>query len=99
VNWTQEGGSAYDAGIANGDIIFSIGGKKVISIESLEAILSEAKVGDVVQVGVEQHRVRRTIPMRIRGRRGMKVVTYESAGLPVTPGITRFRQSWLGSKQ
>ena len=99
VNWTQEGGSAYDAGIANGDIIFSIGGKKVISIESLEAILSEAKVGDVVQVGVEQHRVRRTIPMRIRGRRGMKVVTYESAGLQVTRDITRFRQTWLGSKQ
>jgi hypothetical protein len=36
--------------------------------------------------------------MTIRGRRAMKIVTYESIGVPVTPEIARFRESWLGSK-
>jgi predicted metalloprotease with PDZ domain len=99
INWSQQGGSTYDAGIANGDVIFSLDGAPVNSIDSLTAMVSRHKVGDVVQVGVVQHSARRTIPMTIRGQRAMKVVTYETAGVPVTPQITRFRQSWLGSRQ
>ena len=99
VNWSQEGGSMYDAGIANGDIVFSIDGARVTSTASLNEMISNRKSGDIVQVGVEQHRSRRTVPMKLRGQRGMKIVTYETAGLPITPEIRRFRQSWLGSKQ
>lgn len=98
VNWSQQGGSMYDAGIANGDIVFSIDGAGVASRDSLQSIVARHKVGDIVQVGVEQRKVRRTIPMKLRGQRGMKVVTYEAAGLPVTAEIRRFRESWLGSK-
>jgi predicted metalloprotease with PDZ domain len=99
VNWSQAGGSLYDAGIANGDIIFTIDGARVVSIDSLNAIISRRKVGDAVNVGVMQHRVRRIVPMTIRGQRKMRVITYEKAGLAVTPEIQRFRQSWLGSKR
>jgi len=99
VNWSQAGGSLYDAGIANGDIIFTIDGARVVSIDSLNAIISRRKVGDAVNVGVIQHRVRRIVPMAIRGQRKMRVITYEKAGLTVTPEIQRFRQSWLGSKR
>ena len=99
VNWSQAGGSLYDAGIANGDIIFTIDGARVVSIDSLNAIISRRKVGDAVNVGVIQHRVRRIVPMTIRGQRKMRVITYEKAGLTVTPEIQRFRQSWLGSKR
>jgi predicted metalloprotease with PDZ domain len=76
-----------------------IDGVQVASIDSLNAIFSRHKVGDVVNVGVMQHRARRIVPMTIRGQRKMKVTTYESAGLTVTPEIQRFRQSWLGSKR
>jgi predicted metalloprotease with PDZ domain len=99
VNWSQQGGSMYEAGIANGDIVFSIDGTRVTSKSSLDAAIARHKVGDVVEVGVVQHRVRRTIPMKLRGQREMKVVTYETARLPITPEIRRFRESWLGSKK
>jgi predicted metalloprotease with PDZ domain len=98
VNWSQQGGSAYGAGIANGDIIVSINGERTMTVDALNAALARRKPGEVVQVGIIQHRVRKTIPMTIRGRRAMKIVTYESIGVPVTPEIARFRESWLGSK-
>jgi predicted metalloprotease with PDZ domain len=98
VNWSQQGGSAFDAGIANGDIIVSLNGERTMTMDALNAALARHKPGDVVQVGVIQQRVRRTIPMTIRGRRSKKIVTFESIGVPLTPEITRFRESWLGSK-
>ncbi|HEX6573421.1 MAG TPA: PDZ domain-containing protein, partial [Gemmatimonadaceae bacterium] len=98
INFSVEGGSAYDAGIVNGDIIYSFDGAPVRNSDALNDALSRRKAGDVVQVGVIQQEVRKTIPMKIRGRKSMKVVTYESAGIPVTPEITRFRESWFGSR-
>jgi predicted metalloprotease with PDZ domain len=98
VNYSLEGGSAYGAGIANGDIIYSVNGTAVSSMDSLQAIIARRRVGEVVQVGVEQQKVRHTIPMTIRGRREMKAMTFEKAGIPVSPEIQRFRESWLGSK-
>jgi predicted metalloprotease with PDZ domain len=99
VNWSQEGGSMYDAGIASGDLVYAIDGASVTSIDSLNAMISRHKVGDVVQVDVEQRRVRRKIPMTFRGRRALKLVTYETAGLPITDQIRQFRKAWLGSKR
>jgi predicted metalloprotease with PDZ domain len=98
VNWSQEGSSAYDAGLASGDYIFAVDGVPAVSADSLNAIIANRKVGDVVQLDVEQKSVRKKIPMTLRGRRGMKVVSYESAGIPVTEAIRAFRRSWLGSR-
>ena len=89
----------FAAGIASGDLVYSVDGKAVNSADSLSAIISRHKVGDAVQVDIEQRKVRHTIPMTIRGRREMKVASYESLGLPVTPTIMEFRKSWLGSKR
>jgi predicted metalloprotease with PDZ domain len=98
VNSSLEGGSAYDAGIANGDVVYSIDGVGVKSSDSLAAIVSRRRIGDVAQVGIVQQNVRHTIPMTIRGRRNMKVVTYEKAGLSPSQDMLRFRAAWLGSK-
>ena len=99
VNSSVEGGSTYLAGIANGDVIHAVDNVPVTSADSLQALIKRHKVGDVVRVGVTQQTVRRTIPMTIRGRREMTVMTYEKAGLPVTAEIQRFRENWLGSKR
>jgi predicted metalloprotease with PDZ domain len=99
VNWSQEGGSMYDAGIASGDLVYAIDGVSVASIDSLNAVVARHKVGDVVQVDVEQRKVRRKLPMTLRGRRALKLVTYESAGLRITDQIRLFRKSWLESKR
>jgi predicted metalloprotease with PDZ domain len=98
VNWSVEGGTAYAAGIANRDIIYSVDGIAVKSADSLQAIIARHKVGDVVQMGVEQQKVRRTIPLHLAGRRGMKIETYEKAGLSPSQDMLRFRAAWLGSR-
>lgn len=99
INWSQEGGSMFDAGIVNGDLIYSIDGIPTASMDSLNAIIERHKVGDVVQVDVEQRNMRRVVPMKLRGRREMKVSTYESLGLPVTEQMREFRKSWLESRR
>jgi predicted metalloprotease with PDZ domain len=99
INWSQQGGSMYDAGIANGDLVYSIDGIATPSMDSLNEIVARHKVGDVVKVEVEQKRMRRIIPMTIRGRRAMQISTFESLGVPVTPQVQEFRKSWLGSKR
>jgi predicted metalloprotease with PDZ domain len=99
VNWSQEGGSMFDAGIVNGDLIYSIDGIPVASVDSINAVIARHKVGDVVKLDVEQKKMRRVVPMTLRGRRGMKVSTYEALGLPVTQQMQDFRKSWLDSRR
>jgi predicted metalloprotease with PDZ domain len=98
VNWSREGGSMYAAGIANGDIIYAIDRIPAVSIDSLNAIIARHRVGDVVDVDVMQRSVRRTVPMKIIGRKAMRILSYETAKIPVTPEITRFREGWIGSR-
>lgn len=98
INWSQEGGSMYDAGISSGDLVYSIDDIPTPSMDSLNAVVARHKIGDVVKADVEQRRMRHTVPMTIRGRREMKIATYESLGLPVTPKVLEFRKSWLESK-
>jgi predicted metalloprotease with PDZ domain len=98
VNWSREGGSMYAAGIANGDIIYAIDRIPAVSIDSLNAIITRHRVGDVVDVDVMQRSVRRTVPMKIIGRKAMRILSYETAKIPVTPEITRFREGWIGSR-
>jgi len=99
VNSSVEGGSMFDAGIASGDRIYAIDGKPTLSVDSLTAITGRHKVGDVVQLDVEQKMVRHTVAMTLRGRRTMKVSTYESLGIPLTPQVIAFRKNWLDSKR
>ena len=99
VNWTQEGGSMFDAGISSGDLVYRIGGIPTISADSLNAVIRRRRIGEVVQVEVEQRTVRRTVGMTIRGYRPMRMATFESLGLPVSNDVLEFRRKWLGSKR
>ncbi len=99
VNWSQQGGSMYDAGISSGDLVYAIDGVPTPSIDSLNAVIARRKVGDVVPADVEQRKMRRIVPMKIIGRRAMKFASYESLGLPLTPKVQDFRKSWLESQQ
>ena len=99
VNSSSATGSAYSAGLSSGDIVLAINGAATPSIDSLSAILASHKVGETLQVDLlEKGQVRATIPMTLKGIAAMRVVTFESAGLPVTDEIRAFRRDWLGSK-
>lgn len=99
INWTQESGSMHEAGISSGDLIYAIDGTPTPTVDSLAAVIRGYKVGDLVRVDVAQRTVRRTVPMTIRGRRPMKLVTFESLGIPLPEKAAEFRRSWLGSRR
>jgi predicted metalloprotease with PDZ domain len=99
VNWSAEGSSMYNAGLASGDLIYAIDGIPTVSIDSLNAVIARHQPGDVVRVDVKQREVRRTIPMKLVGRREITLSTYEKAGRPVTDAIRKFRHSWLDSRR
>jgi predicted metalloprotease with PDZ domain len=98
VNWSIENGSLYGAGIVNGDLIHSIDGEATPSVNVLDTIIARRRVGDVVRVDVTQRAQRRVVAMPLRGQARLRLVTYETAGLPLTDEIRAFRGSWLGSK-
>src|SRR5688500_4110213 len=98
VNWSIANGSLYQAGIVNGDLIHAIDGEATPSMKALDTIVARRKVGDLVQVDVTQRGVRKTVPMTLRGLPRLRLVTYESAGMPLTDEMRAFRASWLESK-
>jgi len=99
INWSTPGSSAYAAGFASGDMILAIDGEPTTSIDALAATMARHKVGDTVKVDyLQKGQIRTTTTMTIAGRQGMKVVSFETAGLPVTDAIRAFRTDWLGSK-
>jgi predicted metalloprotease with PDZ domain len=99
VNSTVEGGSMYDAGISSGDLVYAVDGVETPSTDAMLAAVAKHKVGDVVNVDVEQRKVRATVPMKIAGRREMKIGSYESLGIPLTEQVRTFRNNWLDSKR
>jgi predicted metalloprotease with PDZ domain len=99
VNWSASNGSAFPAGLASGDIITSIDGEPTASIDSLTAIIGRRRVGETLKVSLLEKGVLPSIvTMKLVGRNAMKVVSYESAGIPITDAIRAFRRDWLASK-
>ena len=98
VNWSQEDGSAWPAGIGAGDVIHAIDGQPTPSIAVLQGILARHRVGEQVQVDVTQRGTRHSVPMTLRSRQKLTPMTFEAAGRPITDEIRAFRAAWLGSK-
>jgi predicted metalloprotease with PDZ domain len=98
VNWSAANGSAYHAGLSSGDLVYAVDGIPVNDPDSLNAIVSRHKIGDMLKLDVEQRKERKTISMRVIGRPIMSVMTYEKAGMTVTPEMQKFRTDWLGTK-
>ena len=98
INWTAENGSMYQAGIANGTVVHAVNGAAVGSPDALNAAIGGFRVGDTVRLEITHQGRRFTVPMRLVSVPSVRVRTYESAGLPVTPAMTAFRRDWLESK-
>jgi len=67
-------------------------------MKALDSLLARHKPGDVVRVDVTQRGRRKTIRMTLQGSPRLRLVTYESAGIPLSDEMRAFRGSWLGSK-
>jgi predicted metalloprotease with PDZ domain len=98
VNWSAANSSAYHAGLSSGDLVYSINGIPVNTPDSMNAIVARYRIGDVLQLEVDQRQQKRLIPMRLIGSPVLSISTYEKAGLPVTAEMLKFREEWLGAK-
>jgi S1-C subfamily serine protease len=90
--------SFYGAGIDRGDLIVSVAGRPVATPDSLRAVINEHAAGETVPVEFVQRGERKTVQMTLTENPSMEAVTYESAGMPVTPQMRAFREAWLSSR-
>ena len=93
-----ETGSFYRAGIDRGDRIFAADGVPTPTVDSLAAVVGRHRPGETVRLDVQQRTGRHEVAVALVENPAMEVVTYESAGMPVTDAMRAFRQSWLGSR-
>lgn len=95
---TLRGSPVYEAGLDVDDKIISIDNQDVRTYSDLTSILSRLRPGAPVTIKYLHRNEERTSQMTPAEDPDMAVETFESAGLPVTPAIARFRQDWLGPK-
>jgi predicted metalloprotease with PDZ domain len=88
----------YAAGVADGDVIVSLDGVRLTSAEQVEEIASGHRPGDAVPVVFVSRGRRLTAALAFAEDPRLEVLTYERAGLEVTPPMRRLREGWLGSR-
>jgi predicted metalloprotease with PDZ domain len=99
INWASELGSAYAAGLSDGDVVVAVDGEPAISPGVLSGIIGKHRVGDVVRLDVLQKGVVPSmVSIALNSLPGYRLETFESAGLPLTDGMRAFRRRWLSSQ-
>jgi predicted metalloprotease with PDZ domain len=92
------GSPLYEAGVALGDRIVSIGGQPLASAAQLERFLAGRRPGDAAEITFEQRGASRTARLTLAEDDRLEVVAGENVGLPLTDEARRFRAAWLGSR-
>jgi predicted metalloprotease with PDZ domain len=95
---TLAGSPAYVAGIDAGDVIVSVGGHAVASVDSAMAQIAAHRPGDELQVGLRSRTGPRTVTVRLTEDPALAVVPVEALGLPLSDSMRALRQAWLASK-
>jgi predicted metalloprotease with PDZ domain len=90
--------SFYRAGIDRGDLVLSVDGRPTLTPDALREAVDAHAAGETVTVEFVQRGERKTARMTLTENPSMEAVTYESAGMQVTPAMRAFRQAWLGSR-
>jgi len=99
INWASEVGSAYAAGMSDGDVVVAVDGEPATSAAVLSSIIGRHRVGDVVRLEVLQKGVvPSTVSIRLIGLPHYRLDTFESEGLPITDALRGFRGRWLSSR-
>jgi predicted metalloprotease with PDZ domain len=91
---TSVGSPVYKAGVDRGDVILTLDGQKVRQQE-LASILSRHKPGDTIEI--EFMRLGKVVQstVTLEEDRSLELVTFETAGKPVTKAVKDFRKAWL----
>ena len=92
---TLIGSPFYQAGVDQGDAIVTINGKPVPGAAYLQAIEDFVEPGTTIEIELERHGETRTATLILSEDPALEVVTFESAGLPLSDEQKEFRESWL----
>jgi predicted metalloprotease with PDZ domain len=95
---TERGTPLYDAGLDRDDIIMGLDSHPVPSQQDLARILDDLHPGTKVSIRYRHRGEEINAPITIGENPAIQVVTFEQAGLPLTPAVQQFRKSWLGAK-
>ena len=88
----------YEAGVGDGDVIVSVDGTRVTSLDQVEEITARHDAADTVAVTFESRGATLSASMTLVEDPRLEVLTYEEAGLNVTGAMRELRADWLGSK-
>ena len=88
----------YEAGIESRDRLVSLAGRTTTTEADIDAVLSGLKPGATIPAVIIGRDGRRETTITVAESPRVEVVTFESAGMAVTPAITTFRDAWMGSK-
>jgi predicted metalloprotease with PDZ domain len=95
---TLRGSPLYDAGLDRGDEILECAGQPVKTALDLDGCLDKHTPGSMLKLAVRTRSGNKNLKIPLTEDPSLEIVTYEEAGLPVTPEVKAFREAWLGSK-
>ncbi|MFV1980321.1 MAG: M61 family metallopeptidase [Rhodothermia bacterium] len=92
------GSPSYDAGLARGDRILSVDGTAVAKPEDLDRVINRSSPGDLLKIGYWKNGETGAVAVKLTEDPTLMILTFENAGLDVTPAVLEFRSDWLESK-
>ena len=95
---TLRGTPLYDAGLDVDDKILAVDNQDTRTLADLNKVLDRLRPGASVSIRYLHRMDEKTGSLVVAEDPAQSVVTFEKAGLPVTPAIVQFRKSWLGGK-
>ena len=91
--YPTEGSPLHAAGLSSGDVITAVNG-----VKPSETTFAGFNSGTRVQLGFVQRGVARNATVVLLEDPGVEVVTFEDAGVDVTPEVAERRRAWLSSR-
>ncbi|MFC5282549.1 M61 family metallopeptidase [Pedobacter alpinus] len=92
-----KGSPIYEAGLEEGDKILKFEDGEIAGLAVMPEFL-KAPIGYTVKVTFERNNEIMETKLTLLSDPNLEVISFEEAGLTVTPEIETLRQNWLGSK-
>lgn len=93
-----KGTPLYLAGLDAGDAIIKMDENNIINDQSIPDFLKTKSPGEMLNITYERDGKIMSAAIKLANNPAVEVVTFEKAGLTITPQIEAFRKSWLNSK-
>lgn len=88
----------YVAGLDIGDKILKINDQTIKTTTDLFAILNTKKAGEYINITYNRAGEMQNLSLKLINNPNLEIISFEEAGLSVSPQIETFRNHWLGSK-